>query len=224
MKLTMEDWNRWQGWIKTIQNDLQTLVNDHIIFEEFRKILIANNDWIYQNDGEHFCDFILRSYVVRSTMTIRRHTKHKKDSSISFIKLLKQIECCTQQLTYKFYLLNFPLKDGEFEWQKSTFTKLSNDGFTVSSSIISNDIETTKKLNKNIEDFADQTLAHLDKNIYSNQIPWNELNNTIQNYNKLICKYYGFLSGVCLGTLESEVFFKWKNIFTQPLIRPTKAE
>jgi hypothetical protein len=195
------------------------LVNDQTIFNKFDEILIANREWISQNDGEFFCDFIIRSYVVRATMAIRRHIKVKGDD-VSLLKLLRQMQICSNQLTYDFYLSVHPL-DGIFEWQRSCFKLLSTDGKTISSALIQNDIQTTDNINSEIEDFADRTLSHLDKKPYKGSFSWDDLNKSIDNYNRLACKYITFLSAMQYDSLKPEIAFDWENIFYKPLVKPT---
>ena len=218
MKLTKENWNRWQDWIERIREDLGLLVRDQMIFQKFCDILVANKEWISQNDGEFFCDFVVRSYVARTTMAIRRHVKVKGDD-VSLLKLLRQMQMCSNQITYTFYVSIYPL-DGIHEWQKNIFGELSTDGKSISPAILETDIQTTKMINSEIENFSDKTLSHLDKRPYKGGFSWDDLNKSIDNYNKLVCKYNTFLSTTQYESLKPIIQFDWENIFHKPLIKP----
>jgi hypothetical protein len=150
---------------------------------------------------------------------IRRQIKNDGES-ISLIKLIGQIKQCSSQLTYKFFLQQHP-PNSEVNWQKSTFSQFSDSGkltleTTPSESKIQNDIEELKTLSSNIENFADQCLAHLDKRGFEGKITGQELDDAIKKIDEVTCKYLSLITGEGYPTLKPEITLEWTNIFQVP--------
>ena len=83
MKVDGEVWKKWQRWAERIREDFGQVVEDRDIHEGFREVVQANGDWIDENEGALFVDFIKRNYVATAFMGVRRQLK-VDDDSISF--------------------------------------------------------------------------------------------------------------------------------------------
>ena len=141
MKLGKKEWARWEEWIERVKSDLQATVNDRAVFHGFGDVVRANEEWIRAHHGGYFCDFVARSYVARSAIGVRRHVK-RDDDSVSLVQILSQMKDCAPQLTFDFYLQQFPRNDADgFFWQKPTFKLVSENGVVASGQIIASDIE-----------------------------------------------------------------------------------
>jgi len=112
MKLGKKEWARWAEWIERVKSDLQATVNDRAVFHGFGDVVRANEEWIRAHHGGYFCDFVARSYVARSAIGVRRHVK-RDDDSVSLVQILSQMKDCAPQLTFGFYLQQFPRNDAD---------------------------------------------------------------------------------------------------------------
>src|SRR5437899_5561375 len=151
MKLGKKEWARWAEWIERVKSDLQATVNDRAVFHGFGDVVRANEEWIRAHHGGYFCDFVARSYVARSAIGVRRHVK-RDDDSVSLVQILSQMKDCAPQLTFEFYLQQFPRNDADgVFWQKPTFKLVSENGVVASGQIIASDIEKLKLLTVEVE-------------------------------------------------------------------------
>jgi len=116
-RLTNKTFEKWRSWTDKIEADLQNIINYHQIYEHFIEMVNENLLHVQKNHGTLFCSFVRKCYGVHAAAGIRRHVKNEKDS-ISLMKLLYQLEKSANQFTYEFYLKQFPLEKGEWEWQK----------------------------------------------------------------------------------------------------------
>src|SRR5438874_9232870 len=89
--------------------------------------------------------------VLAAAMGVRRHVK-RDDDSVSLVQILSQIRDCAPQLTFEFYLTQFPRKSEDvFVWQKPTFKLISTDGAVASADTIGADIDKLKLLTVQVE-------------------------------------------------------------------------
>src|SRR5207245_622760 len=93
---------------------------------------------------------------------IRSHVKVDKDG-ISLMRLLVQLRDNAPRFTLKICLEQFPRDPNYVDWQTGTFGQFSEDGVTVSASIVQSHIDQLKGLTSQVEAMADRSIAHLDK-------------------------------------------------------------
>jgi hypothetical protein len=219
MRFDENMWERWRHWVQKIKEDLEDTVNDHAVFRSFQRLCAENEAWIDEHEGHLFCSLVFRCYGARALLGVRRHLKSDSDS-ISFVRLAEQVQRCGPQITFAFYLSRFPLDPSYVSWQAPAFRLLSEDGETVSPAIISRDLDEFKALNRNIEQFTDRTLAHLDKRGSQTGVQLEELGISIAKFNELLCRYICFLTGDGYISLEATILSSWRRIFEVPLRRP----
>jgi hypothetical protein len=221
MRLDQRAFEKWKDWIQKIQSDLEEIINNQAMFLRFRDIISENGDWIDAHHGGAFCHLVFYCYTIQAITGIRRHVKDDQES-VSFIRLLRQIRDCAHQFTYEFYLTQHPQKVGKSDWQKITFQKLSSNGVHVDKKILEADIAETQKINNAIEKYADKIVSHLDKRGFQGKVTYSDLKTSIDNFNKLACKYILVLSGHGYRTLEATFQENWEEIFEYPFIDPRK--
>jgi len=220
MKLGKKEWARWAEWIERVKSDLQATVNDRAVFHGFGDVVRANEEWIRAHHGGYFCDFVARSYVARSAIGVRRHVK-RDDDSVSLVQILSQMKDCAPQLTFDFYLQQFPRNDADgFFWQKPTFKLVSENGVVASGQIIASDIEKLKLLTVQVETFVDKELAHLDRKGFDGRVTFNDLDGAVDTLDEVACNYICLLTGKGYSTLKATVQFDWKKVFRVPLQKP----
>jgi hypothetical protein len=214
-RLSTKTFERWRVWAERIQNDLQSIVNYHQVYEYFIETVNANLDHIKKNHGILFCDFVRKCYGVHAATGIRRHVKNEKDS-ISLMRLLDQLLKSADQFTYTFYLQQFPAKKDEWEWQKSTFASFSENMQTLSGAMISDDIETIKNIAGKVSNFTDRAIAHLDQRGIQEAVTYDDLHQAIDLFNRTACKYLTLITGIGYTTLKPSILYDWAKIFTVP--------
>lgn len=156
-------------------------------------------------------------------MGVRRHVK-RHDDSVSLVQILSQMRECAPQLTFQFYLTQFPRKDEDvFLWQKPTFKLISSDGVAASADIITGDIAKLKQLTVQVEMFADKQLAHLDRKGADGAVTFNDLDRAVETLDDVACKYICLLTGKGYSTLKATVQFDWMKVFRVPLQKPGDA-
>lgn len=216
MKLDTESFKKWQEWARKIKGDLQTVIDDRSIFNQFDSVIKANLEHIEKNHGFYFCTFVRRCYVQKTASAIRRHMKVDKES-ISLMRLLQQIFECSDQFTYAIFLEMFPIDPSYVNWQESTFSHFSENGINISKAVIARDIEKMKQIGGNLEQFVDREIAHLDKRGYEGTFTGKEIDECISSFDELTCRYLTIITGDGFSTLEASVIFDWKDIFTVPI-------
>src|ERR1019366_7821594 len=162
MKFDDTAWERWTVWINSIKEDVSQTVNDEALFRSFGSVWNQNAAWIAKHQGDRFCGFVVRGYVARAALGIRRHSKSKATESISLARLLEQIQKCAPQITFNFYQTRYPKEPLGINWQSAAFGLLSTDGDTISAEVLGRDLERLKQPAAASEKFADKVLAHLD--------------------------------------------------------------
>ena len=215
MRLDRNAWERWASAIMKVKDDLQTTVNDRAVFQGFSDLVRENEAWIGAHEGMFFCNFVVRAYVAKVALGVRRQVK-AQDDSLSLLRILSQIKDCAPQLTFDFFLKLFPRDPEYVPWQEPTFKNISADGRVASAGLINGDIEEIKRLTAEIEAYADRALAHLDKRGYDGKVTFDDLDNAIEALDRIACKYIAVLTGQGYPSLEATVVFDWKRIFSVP--------
>lgn len=223
MKVDAAVWKKWQTWAERIHEDLGQVVEDRDIHEGFREVVQANGDWIDSNAGGLFIDFVKRNYVSNAFMGLRRQLK-VDDDSISLMRLWGQMSAQAHQITLDFYMTIFPIeadqdRDG-WVWQEETFRALTTDGKTVSAEVIQADALKAKTIATEIERAADRTVAHLHKGNHKSNVTFDDLRESIHQFDELACRYLAFLTGKGWTSCGPSIVFNWRRIFDHPFRKP----
>lgn len=212
-----DEFPKWQEWMKRIEEDIgERLVVPRQVHRKVIEVANGNIDHITEHSGWHFLEFVRYGYAALVAVGIRRHVKDNKDS-VSLMRLLREVRESAHQFTYNFFLERFPIDPNYVPWQVSTFRKFSDDGIAVSARILAEDMESLKTLAKNVEDFVDRDLAHLDKKPHEGVVTFGDLERCIDELNRLVCKYRTLFGGGGMSTLEPTIIFDWEDIFRVPL-------
>src|SRR5689334_21534678 len=98
-----------------------------------------------------------------------------------------------------------------------TLGRLSHDAQVVSAYIIREDIEETDHLSDNVLILVNAAYAHVDPRGVRASVKHGDLDASLDNYNRLACKYVAFLTGDGYTSLEAVVQYVWKAVFRHPL-------
>ncbi len=133
------------------------------------------------------------------------------------MKLLDQLKKSANQFTYEFYLQQFPLEKGEWEWQRSTFVSFSDNQQSLSEDIISSDMDTVKSIAGKVSNYTDRSIAHLDQRGIQEDVKYDDLATSINLFNRTACKYFTLIIGDGYTTLKPTIQEDWTKIFTVPM-------
>ena len=107
MQSIQDEFVKWQGWMKRIEDDIgNRLVVPRQIHRKFVEVVNANIDHLTEHSGWHFADFVRCGYAAQVASGIRRHVK-SKDDSVSLMRLLKQLAENARRFTYEFFCSSF---------------------------------------------------------------------------------------------------------------------
>src|SRR5437016_787011 len=90
MRLGKREWDGWVRRIRKVKGDLQSTVIDRAVFQGFSDVVRENQAWIAEHEGGRFCNFVLRAYIARVALGIRRQVK-PRDDAISLVGILAQM-------------------------------------------------------------------------------------------------------------------------------------
>src|SRR5260370_23828061 len=215
MQLDENAWKRWVAWIGKVKSDLQSTVDDRAIFRAFNEEVRQNQDWIHLHHGQRFYSFVVRSYVARVALGVRRHVKNN-DNSISLLRVLDQMRRSAPQLTVEHYLRHFPHESDDAPWMRLTFGGSSDNGAVASARKIEVDMQDLERLTEQVESFADRVVAHLDSREFAGDVTFNNLDQAVDALDQVACKYIALLTGKGHSTLEPRPQNDWRRIFTVP--------
>lgn len=217
VKLDVGGWNRWLECLAHIKRDLGTTVADRATYTKFMEVVAPNAEWISENNGVMFIDFVRRSYVARAVLGVRRQMKTKGEVA-SLRKLACQIMICADQLTFEFYVAR---RGGDTGTLARAFRSFSEDGERVSPGIIESHIDMMDGLSLKIVTLADRAIAHTDVRGVSDLPTYGEIDEAIKGFEALAQKYILFLTGEW-HEMEPVVPFDWMKVFRHPFIDPRK--
>jgi hypothetical protein len=100
-------WKRWATAVSHVERDVQSTAHVRDVFQQFSALVRDNESWIAEHEGLFFCRFIADAYVAKVASGVRRHVKRGDDSN-SLLRILSQLRECAPQLTFEFFLRQFP--------------------------------------------------------------------------------------------------------------------
>ncbi|PIU64146.1 MAG: hypothetical protein COS84_08780 [Armatimonadetes bacterium CG07_land_8_20_14_0_80_40_9] len=204
--------DKWDNWLNSIFSEITNLSINRNIFWEVQDI-IEKNPKIQKPSA--FYEFLGSVYVASALMGIRRQVKIDKDS-ISFARLLKEI-CDTPEVFSRTRFVALYKGSTAEHLANRDFNKFAGEtGSHVDPNLIRLDLEELKAKVRGCEKYADQRVAHFDKQVMSNIPTFSDLDDCIDFLEKLMEKYYLLFRA---GTLESilPVYqYDWKAIFREP--------
>jgi len=113
-------------------------------------------------------------------------------------------------------LQRYPIINGH-EFQKSKFQEFSDDGKIISEHKIDNDIQELKKIGGKVSNLVDRIIAHLDKRGIEEEVTYNDLEESINVFNKITLKYINLITFAGFLSLTPTVQSDWTKIFSVPL-------
>ena len=222
MTLNQKKFEEWKSSCEQIRRDLSHLLNNKQIYDYFSKVICENSDYIRENGGMPFYEFVRNCYGYQSAVGIRRHVKSSDKHSISLMKLLEELTKHAEEFTVNFYLECYSNENREnLRILHEMFNNFSDDGNTLSSCKIKNDIEKINSISKDVCDLVDRRIAHLDKRGIIKNATLRTTNDSLDSLDKIARKYIMLITGsnIISGrakSLKPILPPNWKKIFTVP--------
>ena len=204
--------NKWLKWLEIIQSEIYDLVVSKDIFWQVQN-LIKDNKQIQK--PSIFYRHLGDTYVSHILIGIRRQIKYDQNS-ISFIRLLKEIEENPQIITRDYFTSLYSdsiVKD----LADTDFDKYSgNDPSYISPIFVKKDLKKLKEITLKCEAFADRRVAHRDKRDPNHILKFDDINNCVDFLDKLYCQYHLIFHADYSDSLKPTYQYDWKAIFDFP--------
>ncbi len=232
MDQKFEKWKRWLA--DEIHWEIEELVTNKHIFWEIQK-MIDDNPNIQEPCSFNW--FIGQTYSDYGVIAVRRQIKfnkfNKRNRSISFVRLLKEIIETPCVLSRERFVNMYRIGMKNIEENRAedignrTFDRHFTGGCTnynyIDPTLVQEDLDELKKHGDKLEEFADKRVAHHDKKAPKTIPTFNELDVAIDCLKKLTRKYRLSLTAEDLGEDLVARFIEdyWEEIFSQPWIVDT---
>lgn len=179
---------KWTKWLKIINSEVSEIL---ISRSGFWHYLYLTDTSAVKNGKKYFGHYLCSSYVSHIGMAIRRQIKIDKQS-VSFAKLLHEIECNPEIITRAYYKNLYAGTSNE-EKADDFFNRYSGLIYKhIDPSIPKGDLKELFKHTQYIEKLTDQRIAHRDKrNFEKNKIIY-DLENTVETL-KILCEKYNLI-------------------------------
>lgn len=230
-----QKFKKWKRWLAEIRGEIEELVTNKYIFWEIQK-MIDNNSNLQEPCSFNW--FIGQTYSDYGVIAVRRQIKfnefNKRDPSISFVRLLKEMIMDPGVLSrerfvnmYRIGMKNLEESKAEYIGNK-TFDSNFPGGCTdhIDPTAVQQDLDELKKRSCKLEEFADKRVAHYDKKAPKTIPTFNELDACIDWLEELTIKYTLLFEGKDLGENLVIEFLEdyWDEIFSQPWIVDTTGQ
>jgi hypothetical protein len=204
---------KWIRWLKSINEEVTELVISRDIFWSVQE-LIKTNKKIQKPSS--FFRYLGNTYISFIAMGIRRQIKIDSQS-ISFARLLSEIECHPEKISRQFFREFYKESAVEFLADNDFNQFCDNPGDShISSSKVNNDLKQLKIKACLCEEFADKRIAHRDKRDPKILPTFKDVDDTIDFLDKLYVKYHLIFHAESMQSLMPVYQYDWKQIFNFP--------
>jgi hypothetical protein len=204
---------KWIKWLKSINEEVTHLVIARDIFWSVQD-LIKSNKKIQKPSS--FFRYMGDTYISFITMGIRRQIKID-NQSISFARLLSEIECNPEKISREFFQELYKGSNVEFLANNDFDQFCDNPGDShVSSNMVQEDLRQLKIAACLCEEFADKRIAHQDKREPKILPTFNDADKTIDLLDKLYVKYHLIFHAESMQSLMPVYQYDWQQIFDYP--------
>lgn len=214
--MNQQKYNKWDRWISYIVFTVKKLIESRYLYNEIQKIE-KNHPNLPENNI--FFHWIKDNYINNVTLLICRLRDNHKDC-ISFYKLLNEIKKFPELLSRDRFLsitkdINVSEKNAT-----SLFNKLAGKyKKNIDSLQVQLDLCSFLEKSEKIQDYRDNVIAHTDKREFENWFCEFELDECINQIEKLAIKYRTFFRGNHIESLLPSLNKSWKDIFKIPWIQ-----
>ena len=206
--------------MKSINEEVTHLVIAKDIFWSVQNLIRTNNKI---QKPSSFYRYLGDTYIAFIAMGIRRQIK-VDGQSISFARLLSEIECYPEKISRQFFRELYKGSSVEFLVDNDFNRFCENPGDPhISSRMVHEDLTQLRQIACLCEDFADKMIAHRDKKEPKILPTFEDANNTIDILDKLYVKYHLIFHAESMESLMPVYQYDWKQIFDYPWRLKTKS-
>jgi len=194
----------WTKQINSVKTDTENMLVNRYFLKEYFAIVQKNKR--IQNPRD-FHDWVTGNYYCAIVMNIRRQLDIRNDS-ISFLKLLKEIEKNPEILSRYWYK-----NTHQYDWADVDFTNNAGSGSFIDKKIVNGDIKKLKDLGSRIEKFGDEYFAHRSKNPTTSKLTIKEVDDFIDQFESIVKRYFLLFTAGGYETFLPVWQYNWQEIF-----------
>jgi len=155
------------------------------------------------------------TYVSHVIIGIRRQVKIDSQS-ISFARLLSEISQDPKRITRKYFVSLYKGSVVE-DIADEDFDKFCGaDPNYISQKMVEDDLDSLRRVTKKCEDFADKRVAHRDKRDPKSLLKFGDVDDCIEFFDNLYCKYQLIFHAESTGSLKPSYLTDWEAVFDHP--------
>lgn len=206
---------KWDGWIVRLDRLVNQIVLHRHIYQEVRKIVVANPKVAKQN---HFYEWLWYMYTTGLAVEIRKLID-RNDQTISVRTLLEAMKRNPQVISRRRYKERFVDDVYEEADADKYLDKLLGEGKQqIEVARIQAEIDELEKKAKKIKDYVDKLVAHTDKEEPTDIPSIQEGDEAIDYIVEIVDLYYPYFQGIDPGDREPNFSYDWTEIFRHPWI------
>lgn len=206
---------KWEGWLKTIHEDIRELLVRKYIFNEVQDI-IKSNPKIHKPSS--FYDWLSIVHSVDISIGIRRQLDADK-KSVSFTRLLTAIIEEPDILSRERFVKLYPDEEYRQDYGHKDFDDFSGEGNDyVDPELVKADLKNLQESGKDIREFANKRVAHHSQNPPSKPLTDTKVVACLDLLENLLIKYELLFHAATYVGILPVWQHDWKEIFREPWI------
>lgn len=216
--------NRWNAMLEKIKNEVTRLLVNRHIFWEVQEIIKANTRI---QKPSSFYEWMGNVYATDAVIGVRKQIDLDK-RSVSFARLLTDMAESPGIFSRDRFLAMYNDKSNPelkafFEKQAHRdFEKFAQPGSShIDSALVMADLTALKEKSKNLQQYANKRVAHLDEAAFDKLPTFHELNECLDFLEGLVKKYMLLFRATNYRKLIPTWQYDWKVIFREPWIKGT---
>ena len=219
---------QWRAWLEEIKHNVLALFHHREIFGKMQDALVRQGSPHSGTFSRHYT----KIYVDGASMAVRRLAKSeaRNEQSISLAALITAIgrnrDVLTAQRFVEMHLRDGVTVDERAHWRESalrTYERDWGDGAGNLSAVrLAADAHDLVGQSMSVADFANRTIAHIDKRGLVTTPTWGDLNQAIDSIGEMFNRYSLLLSAASWAELVPVIQGDWKDPFRSALFDQTE--
>jgi hypothetical protein len=204
---------KWQRWLKPIQQDVIAMNHRRHVYETIGKIVEAHGSL----PPSSVLGFISHTYVVTEAVAIRRQAE-ASGGVTSLGNLLAELESDASRLCWRWFssLYEDGERGAEPAWSKNFAGSVREH---ADPELIQSDRQSLAAKSAAVKQYVDKHFAHLDVKQAKRPLTFGDIHVAIDELGRLFRKYALLLTASDWVTLVPIAQYDWLAIFTEPWIK-----
>lgn len=204
---------KWDGWLSTIDGEIQGLLVNRHIFREVQAIIQANPKIQLASS---FYQWMGNTYATAAVIGVRRQLDKDPDS-ISFARLLGEVAAHPQVLSRERYLALY--KTMPRDLGDKDFDRLAEPGAAhIDPAVPTDELAKLEGLAARIRKYANKRIAHFDKSDFKALPTYAKLDDCLDYLEELLKRYLLLFRAQAYATIVPVWQYDWKQVFRMPWI------